>query len=64
MIIILRILHIPTILNVKLSESLAGKYCLRNQKELDIRLFSAISVGVGPVFKTLTTVYIRCQSYK
>ena len=49
---------------VKLSESLAGKYCLRNQKELDIRLFSAISVGVGPIFETLMTVYIRCQSYK
>ena len=29
-------------LNIKLSESLAGKYSLRNQKELDIRLFLAI----------------------
>lgn len=51
-------------LNIKLSESLAGKYCLRNEKELDIRLFSAIYVGVGPIFKTLMTVYVRYQSYK
>ena len=32
-------------LNINLSESLAGKYSLRNQKELDIRLFLAIYVG-------------------
>ena len=51
-------------LNNKLSESHAGKYCLRNQKELDIRIFSAIYVGVGPIFKALMTVYIYYQSYK